>query len=173
MPSPIYHVGPSGLLALLAGKRVDLPVFVLANILVDFDLLGSMILHPSTSWATRYAHSLLVGIALGALWGAAAYRLKGLFQKIMRSVGLPYEPRFRRMVLSGGAGAAFHIFIDGMYGAGPRIFWPFSNENPLDFFDRRDIELFGLVCFVAAVVFWAILTRLRRRRERGEDPTPS
>ena len=40
MPFTPYHVGPSGFVGLVFGKWIDLPVFVLANVIVDVEVLA-------------------------------------------------------------------------------------------------------------------------------------
>ena len=39
MPFTPYHFGPSGFVGLVFGKWIDLPVFVLANVIVDVEVL--------------------------------------------------------------------------------------------------------------------------------------
>ncbi len=40
MPFTPYHFGPSGFVGLVFGKWIDLPVFVLANVIVDVEVLA-------------------------------------------------------------------------------------------------------------------------------------
>ena len=82
MPFTPYHFGPSGFVGLVFRKWIDVPVFVLANVIVDIEVLVIMLFN--LGWPRhRYCHTLLIGAAVGALWGVAAYPLRNLFKKIV------------------------------------------------------------------------------------------
>src|SRR4030042_3204640 len=82
MPFTPYHFGPSGFLGLAFRKWLDVPVFVLANVIVDIEVLVIKLL--GVEWPHRYVHTLLLGALAGALWGIAAYQLRHPFEKIMQ-----------------------------------------------------------------------------------------
>ena len=75
MPITPYHFGPSGFVGLALRKWLDIPVFVLANVVVDIEVLVIRLL--GLGWpAHRYSHTLLIGAVVGAIWGVAAYPLR-------------------------------------------------------------------------------------------------
>jgi hypothetical protein len=94
MPFTPYHFGPSGFIGLVFRKWIDLPVFVLANVIVDVEVLIIWAFH--LGWPIhRYAHTLLIGAAVGALWGIAAYPLMPVFKKIMQLFRIPIKAVLR------------------------------------------------------------------------------
>jgi len=123
MPFTPYHFGPNGFIGLTFRKWIDIPVFVLANVVVDVEVL--VIVLFNLGWPRhRYCHTLLIGAAVGGLWGVAAYRLRHLFKKIMQLFRIPYKADLRRMVVSGVLGVWLHVLIDAPYHSDIMIFWP-------------------------------------------------
>jgi membrane-bound metal-dependent hydrolase YbcI (DUF457 family) len=119
MPFTPYHLGPSGLVGLVFKKSLDLPVFILANIFVDIEVL---IFHNYP--VHRYEHTLLIGAAVGAAWALAAFSLRNVFKKAMRLLQLPYHTTLPKMLISGILGVWLHVLIDGLYHSDVYLFWP-------------------------------------------------
>jgi len=119
MPFTPYHFGPSTLVGLVFRKWLDLPVFILANIFVDIEVLifRNYPVH-------RYEHTLLIGAAVGAAWGLAAYPLRRVFTKAMRLLRLSYNTTLPKMLISGILGVWLHVLIDGLYHSDVYLFWP-------------------------------------------------
>jgi len=120
MPFTPYHFGPSGFLGLVLRRWIDLPVFLLANVVVDVEVL--IFSHYPVH---RYAHTLLIGAALGAAWGVAAYPLRNFFKSIMEAFCLPYKTGLFKMLVSGVLGVWLHVLIDAVYHFDVRPLWPF------------------------------------------------
>ncbi len=175
MPFTPYHFGPSGFVGLLFRKWIDLPVFVLANVAVDIEVLIYIILAPDLS-AHRYAHTLVFGAVVGALWGLAAYPCRPTFAKCMRWVHLPYRTSLRKMVLSGILGVWLHVIIDSLYHADVRLSWP---SQPLGLRDmahwhlrERRVKYACLFFFLVTGVVYAIL-EARRKKQPPADASPT
>lgn len=172
MPFTPYHFGPSGFIGLVFRKWIDVPVFVLANVVVDVEVL--VIGFWGLGWPVhRYCHTLLIGAAVGALWGAAAYPLRGLFQKMMRMLRVPYQTNLRKMLVSGILGVWLHVLIDGLYHFDVRVFWPSRTVSLWRLVQRhigkRDIRTVCIVFLVAAVIPYAIAVAsyVKRTRTKG------
>lgn len=123
MPFTPYHFGPSGFVGLVLRKWIDIPVFVLANVVVDLEVFVIIVFRLGWPYH-RHFHTLLFGALAGALWGAAAYPLRHLFGKTMRLFRLSYEPTLGKMVMSGILGTCMHVLIDGAYHHDAEVFWP-------------------------------------------------
>ena len=92
MPFTPYHFGPSGFVALALRKWIDIPVFVLANVVVDVEVLVIAYLRLGRP-IHRYCHTLAIGAVVGAAWGILAYfLLRRLFQLIMNLLAIRYRP---------------------------------------------------------------------------------
>ncbi len=159
MPFTPYHFGPSGFIGLVLRKWIDVPVFVLANVIVDVEVLVVMFFGLGVPYH-RYGHTLLIGAAVGALWGVAAYRLRPLLEGLMQVFHIPYQPRFWTMVTSGILGVWLHVLIDGAYHHDVKVFWPSKSESlwvaVTSRVSKEQIKTICLVFFIAAVIPYAI-----------------
>jgi len=155
MPVTSYHFGPSGCLGLVFRRWIDLPVFVLANVIVDIEVLVTWFF--GLGWPMhRYFHTLLVGTAVGAFWGAAAYPSRNFFKRIMRIFKLPYETDLGKMIVSGFLGVWCHVIIDAIYHSDVNIFWP-SNATPLHgLISKRQVEIACAIFFIPAIILYVI-----------------
>lgn len=155
MPFTLYHFGPSGLIGLGLRKYIDVPVFLLANIIVDLEVLAVNLF--GLGWpAHRYVHTLLIGAAAGAVWGLAAYSLRNIFKKIMQILHIPYKTSLRKMVISGILGVWLHVAIDAFYHWDVQIFWP-SKIRPLyELLSKGQVIAVCIAFFVAAIILYAI-----------------
>jgi membrane-bound metal-dependent hydrolase YbcI (DUF457 family) len=173
MPFTPYHFGPAGFIALLFRRWLDIPVFILANVAIDVEVLvvASLDLsHPTH----RYCHTLLGAALVGLLWGSFAYLLRPLFRLGMRLAHIEYQPKLWTMLLSGLLGAALHVVIDAFYHYDVRPFWPFSKTQlwrtswdhlgPRLFKSR--IELICLAFLLAALILYAlaVFSSIKNRR---------
>jgi len=129
MPFTPYHFGPSGFIALTLRKWIDVPVFILANVVVDIEVLVVGFLHLGYP-IHRYCHTLAFAVPIGAAWGTAAYFiLRRPLQRLMTLLRIRYKPSLIKMVVSGALGTALHVLIDGLYHSDVHVFWP--NKTPL------------------------------------------
>ncbi|MFA5251039.1 MAG: hypothetical protein WC454_00425 [Phycisphaerae bacterium] len=170
MPFPLYHFGPSGFFGLTFRKWLDVPVFILANVVVDIEVL----LHHNNwhSWPTHGRfHTLLIGAVVGAIWGIAAYPLRHFFAKIMRTLRIPYQTGFWKMAVSGVLGVWLHVVIDALYHWDVRIFWP-SKAKPLwHLLSREQVEIMCIGFLVAAVVVYAFtIVSYLKKKKQTQDP---
>jgi membrane-bound metal-dependent hydrolase YbcI (DUF457 family) len=159
MPVTPYHFGPSGFIGLTFRKWIDVSVFVLANVIVDVEVLVIMFFRLGYP-IHRYCHTLLIGAVVGAAWGAAAYPLRHLFKGMMRVFYIPYKTSLRKMVVSGILGVWLHVLIDGAYHFDVKIFWPNKTISLWrvcrQHVSSEQIETICVAFFIAAVIPYAI-----------------
>ena len=123
--------------------------------IVDVEVLVIMLFN--LGWPRhRYCHTLLIGAAVGALWGVAAYPLRNIFKKIMRLFHIPYKTSLSKMLISGILGLWLHILIDGAYHFDVKILWPNISISLWKMIHRHlskeQIETICLIFFIAALV---------------------
>jgi len=166
MPYTPYHFGPSSLIGLILRRWVDIPVFVLVNMAIDIEIFVAELWHPR-GFGQRYVHTLLLGAAAGILWGIVAYFFRGYFKWIMDKIQISYKTNIRKMIFSGIFGAWVHILIDALYQSDVMLFWPSRLANPLRLFGRRKIDLFSVLCFLAAffVYIWILAKKPKKMQE--------
>lgn len=171
MPFTPYHFGPSAFIGLILRKWLDVPVFVLANIIVDLEV--AIVRVFELRWPIhRYAHTLLLGAVLGMLWGIAAYPLRHFFGKIMQILRLPYQTGFWKMVVSGVLGVWLHVIIDAIYHPDVRIFWP-NRATPLwRLISQEQVKIACIGFLVAAAVLYAFMAASYIKQNKIERENP-
>ncbi|MHC4397603.1 MAG: metal-dependent hydrolase [Planctomycetota bacterium] len=161
MPFTPYHFGPSGFIGLIFRKWLDIPVFVLANVIVDLEVL--VFAHH------RYFHTLLIGAAAGILWATVAWPLRNLFKMIMQTLRIPYQTSFLKMLISGVLGVWLHVVIDSIYHRDVRVFWP-SNVKPLyKLVTKQQVHTICDFFLIAALVLYILTVILSLKKNRVES----
>lgn len=161
MPFTPYHFGPSGFFALVFRKYLDIPVFMLANLIIDIEVL--VFRHHF------YTHTLLLGAATGIVWGVAAYPLRHLFKKIMQTFLLPYQTNLWKMIISGIFGIWLHVIIDGFCHWDVKVLWP-SNSRPLyRLISEGHIKIICLCFFVPAIILYVFAAMSYIKRNSGKQ----
>jgi membrane-bound metal-dependent hydrolase YbcI (DUF457 family) len=168
MPYTPYHFGPSGFIALTFRKWIDPAVFVLANVIVDIEVLVIMLL--GIGWPMhRYCHTLLIGAAVGIVWGLAAYLLRYFFKKIMKIFHISYKTGFWKMLVSGVLGAWFHVVVDAVYHWDVRMFWP-SNAKPLyGLVTQQQVNIICTIFFIPAIILYILAVIAFVKKNRAEN----
>lgn len=166
MPVTPYHFGPSGFVGLVFRKWLDIPVFMLANVAVDVEVL------IYSSWPIhRHAHTLLIGAVVGILLGIVAYPLRHLFKIVMRFLFLEYKTTFLKMVISGILGVWLHVLIDALYHWDVRIFWPSKVRPFIGLLTQQQVKYISLAFFVPAVILYIfiVVSNLKRRAAKENN----
>jgi membrane-bound metal-dependent hydrolase YbcI (DUF457 family) len=162
MPFTPFHFGPHACIALPLRQRIDLPVFLLANVAVDLEPLFVLTLNLDYP-VHGYCHTFLMGTWVGAAFGALAFPFAGLFKYVMDLLRLRYEKSFARTILSGALGVWLHVLFDAPLYADIRPFFPFD-ANPLYRCLSPD-AVHGLctASFPVALVCYLVMLRLRSK----------
>ena len=172
MPFTLYHAGPSALIALPLRKYIDVPVFILANVFIDLEVLIILItgaevyadsgLHP-------IAHTFFFGSMFAIAWGfLSILLLKNFNLRLMTEFRLDYQTNAVKIFVSAVLGVWFHIFVDCFYHADLHPLYPFSMTNPLNFGTSPNLVMnVCRILFIPAVIlFFAIVIRRDRKIKR-------
>ncbi|MCD4830709.1 MAG: metal-dependent hydrolase [Anaerohalosphaeraceae bacterium] len=143
---------------MLLRKWLDLPVFLLANVAVDIEVL--VINRMRMGWPHhRYCHTLLIGTAIGIACGLICYSKKPLLRWLMKTARIPYETSLLKMLISGILGVWFHVLIDGIYHYDVKMFWPIT-KNPLwNILSQPQIRLICLLSFIPLAITYIFAVR--------------
>lgn len=167
MPFTPYHFGPAGFIGLVFRKYIDLPLFVLVNVVIDLEVLFSTGRFPHRGW---YFHTLLGSAVVGAVFGLALYPLRGIFQWLMNLLRLSYKPTLLKFIISGSLGACFHVFIDAIYHWDVQLLWPNQNARPLwNIISQPQVKIICLAFWAAAIILYIILLFKSLRKKPKMD----
>jgi len=163
MPFTPFHFGPHGCVALSLHRRLDVVVFVGANVAVDLEPLLAMVFRLDYP-LHGYCHTFLVGAVVGAVFATALYPFRGLIGKGMALLRLPYAPACWKMLVSGVLGVWLHVLFDAVLYRDMRPFFP-SSANPLyGLLSPRAVRLVCSVSFIPALLLYFWLAFAARRR---------
>ncbi len=167
MPYTPYHFGPSGFIGLAFRKWIDIPVFLLANVIVDVEVLIIALLDVHYP-IHRYIHTLLLGTAAGIIWALAAWPLRNVFKKIMQILRLPYKTSLWKMIISGILGVWLHVVIDSIYHPDVRLFWPNKSIPLWRIITKQQLELLCLAFFIPALILYLLTVILSWKKIGAE-----
>ena len=178
MPHPVYHFGPSGFFALLLRRWVDVPVFLLVNIIIDLEVLAAPRGVFHRYW---HFHTLLIGGLVGAAFGTAVYWIKPVrrfLEWLMLLVRLPYQSRLYKSVLAGILGVWVHVLVDGFYHYDVQMLWPYKQFRLWRVARRwwpgsmgRRVETGCLIFWAAAIAIYVfIVVRASLKQKSKEKP---
>jgi len=159
MPFTPFHFGPSFCIALYFDRHIDLPVFLLANVVIDFEPLILMQLkeYPIHS----YCHTLLFSTFLGLCFGIIGYWGKGIFQRFMAYLQLDYQTNLSKMIKSAIWGMWFHVLLDILLHHDIRPFYPLE-LNVAGAVSGRTVYWACAVAFIPAIILYMLKAKIRR-----------
>lgn len=172
MPLTPYHVGPALLVALLLYPLLDISVFLVASLVLDFEpLLGRLNLLP-WSMHGRF-HSLTLSIPVGL----AIAGLFILFRRYSKRIRLPaafaHEPGWKMTVISSMAGVWGHVLLDAFVHGDINLLWPVQ-WNPLyQAVGYSTVIIFCIISFPIAIILYMIRStvyawRISKENDSGE-----
>ncbi len=163
MPFTPLHFGPHACVALPLRRYVDLPVFLLANVVVDIEPL--LVLTFNLSYPLHgYCHTLLIGGLLGFLLATIAFPFRGVLRAAMRRARLPYEPSFMKMAIAGVAGAWLHVLFDATIYHEIDLFWPIYGNPLYGLSSYQALSRLCLACFIPAFAIYVFIVVHTERR---------
>jgi membrane-bound metal-dependent hydrolase YbcI (DUF457 family) len=168
MPFTPYHFGPSACIALPLRKYIDIPVFILANVVIDLEPLA-VILFGLNYPLHGYFHTFLVGTVVALVWGLIAYWGKSILQRLMKLFHLSYESNFRKMLLSAILGIWFHILLDGQLYTDIQPFWPLDTNPFINLMTLKTVRLLCTISFLPAIVLYIIAVASYVRKNKGKN----
>jgi membrane-bound metal-dependent hydrolase YbcI (DUF457 family) len=168
MPFTPYHFGPAALIVLPLKKWIDIPVFVLANVVVDFEPLAVMVFQLNYP-LHGYFHAFLFGGIVGLMWGFVAYLLfRPVFRPVMKFFRLPYQPTLLKMMLSGLLGIWLHVFIDSVSHPDVNPLWPVMGNPFYAVVGYQTLILLCEISLIAAIVIYSAIAVIRRQKEKTQ-----
>ena len=150
-----YHFGPAGLIGYIFRKWIDLPVFALANIVIDVEVLLVKYMHLGRPYH-RLAHTFLIGAAVGAIWGLVAYEGEPVLNWIMKKIRIPYQTNAKKMIISGILGIWLHVLLDGIYHYDVTPFWPLRKNYLFGLLSHNQVEWICIICMGIFILLYVL-----------------
>ena len=164
MPFTPFHFGPSASIALPLRRYIDIPIFILANVVVDIEPLTVMVFNLRYP-LHGYIHTFIFGSLAGILFAFFSYIFRRPIERFMQRVlYMEYKFHLPRAILSGALGICFHILLDSPLYFDIKPFYPLKANPFLDMFSSLEVYLACGFVFVPAVwMYWRLRGRGKER----------
>ncbi|MFA9495172.1 MAG: DUF4184 family protein [Candidatus Bathyarchaeota archaeon] len=173
MPFTPYHVGPALLVALLLYPLLDIPAFILASVVLDFEPLLWMLNLLQWSMHGRF-HSITLSIPVGLIVAG----LFILYRRYSKPIWLPsafaQEPGWKKTVISSVTGVWGHVLLDSLVHGDVNLFWPVQGNPLYQAVDYSTVINFCIICLPLALIMYMIRStvrawKIRKNKDPGEE----
>jgi membrane-bound metal-dependent hydrolase YbcI (DUF457 family) len=171
MPFTPLHLGPALFFGMVLLRYIDLPTFLVANVIVDVEplVILTLSLHRMDGPGLPLhglLHTFLGGTFVALLLALVITRMSGFTASLMRLIGLEQRPSPRNVYAAALSGVYLHILLDSRLYTDIRPFYPFAYNPFLDGMAAAfEIWWFCIVTGligVALLVFRLIRVRIAR-----------
>jgi membrane-bound metal-dependent hydrolase YbcI (DUF457 family) len=165
MPFTPYHFGAHACAALPLNKRINIFVFLAANVIVDIEPL-LVILFNFNYPLHGYAHAFLGAALVGGIWGGICFKFRGIIGKLLEIMRVQAKYNLKQYIVSGVAGALLHVLFDAPLYADIKPFYPLS-ANP--FYGLISYSLTYEIClilFIPAIILF-VFKAMKYKTQNG------
>ncbi|MBU1086129.1 MAG: hydrolase [Candidatus Omnitrophica bacterium] len=155
MPFTPFHFGAHACVALPFYKKINIFVFLFANVIIDIEPLIVIIFKP-TYPLHGYAHTFLGATIIGGIWGAISFKFKEPIEKLLKIFRVQSKYNLKQYVVSGITGALLHVLFDAPLYTDIKPFYTFS-LNP--FYRIIPYEMVYKICvvlFIPAIIIYIL-----------------
>lgn len=166
MPFTPYHLGPALLIGLILFPLLDLPTFVIANVIIDLEPLLVLLLGLPFPLHGPF-HSLTLG-ALAAVGLALVMPVfSDLVKPFLRYLRLQQISHFIRVLASSLLGVWLHIILDALVYPEVVLLYPIGGYQLLGLAPPDAVYGFCSAAFPLALLVYLIRFYVLRSSRRG------
>jgi len=140
VPFTPFHFGPGILLGLLLLKKMDFPIFVAANIIIDwrtFLVFFGLWERPLHGWVHTYIGATIMAIILGSVM---TY-IRPLIYGQLREMKIVQEVTKRKIFLAAFSGTFLHVTLDAFHHPYMQTFMPLDIRPLYGLMSTSEIRL--------------------------------
>ncbi len=114
MPFTPFHLGPALFIGIPLRKYLNLPTFLIANIIIDIEPLLVLTYNIYGYPLHGLLHTYLSALITGSILGLILYKLRNILNPVWRLLRLEEKPGQEPMkyIYAGVSGIALHILLD-------------------------------------------------------------
>jgi membrane-bound metal-dependent hydrolase YbcI (DUF457 family) len=167
MPFTPYHLGPALLIALVFYPFIDIPTFLIANIILDIEPFTIML--TSGSELHGRFHSITLGTGVGLLLAiiVTAYRKYG--NSIEIETRLDYNSSIKQTLITSIVGVWLHVLLDAFLYPDLNLFYPFEWNPLLGLFSLPTIQRMCLLSFPLAIMVYLLRVTIIWLRDKRSN----
>lgn len=156
MPLTPFHLGPALFLGLIFFRHLNLPAFLIANVIVDIEPFF-VLLFGLDYPLHGFFHSFLGGSLIALVLYLAMVRMYPYVKKAMDTFGVGQEMSRKKIMLSCFFGVYLHIILDSVLYTDIMPFFPFGVNPFLSLgIGGSLVYLFCVIGFVLGIVLFGI-----------------
>lgn len=166
MPFTPYHIGPALLVGFIVFPLLDLPTFVIANVIVDLEPLLVLLLDLPRPLHGPF-HSFTLGALAAAVLSLVMSGLGDLGNFILKPFRLRQTSSFGRVLASSLLGVWLHVALDAFIYPEVRLLYPLVGNPLLGLASPAAVHGFCSAAFPLALVVYLIRLLLPGRDGGG------
>jgi membrane-bound metal-dependent hydrolase YbcI (DUF457 family) len=165
MPLTPFHLGPALLLGLFFLNYIDLPTFLIANVIVDLEPLFIILFNLNLTHH-QFLHSFLGGTIVALFLSGAMYKIRGILSPLLSFFKLQQNPTFWSILITSITGIYTHILLDSTVHRDIRPLYPLD-VNPFlnsDLLSVLSVYMFCILSLIGGIIFYALRLLLISRK---------
>ena len=163
MPFTPYHIGPHLLLGLALIVFIDIPTFILANVVTDIQPL-LVIMGFMSPPVHGFSHTFVGGGIIGLILGIISMPFIPFYRRIFKFTRLPYNTSKITIVISAILGCWFHVITDAPIYADIEPLFPFFDNPVKESLSYHFVTKFCLACFPPALILLLLIMRRHSKK---------
>jgi membrane-bound metal-dependent hydrolase YbcI (DUF457 family) len=161
-------VGPALLIGFLLYPFLDVPTFVIANVVLDVEPLLVILLGLPQPLHGPF-HSLTLSIPVALILAVLVHGFRRFTRPIMVARMLPQDPGFRDILKTSVIGVWTHVILDALLYPEMRLFYPLTGNPLLGLVPSETVTTFCLASFLLSLPVYLVRVYLLRRRSGVPD----
>jgi membrane-bound metal-dependent hydrolase YbcI (DUF457 family) len=162
MPFTPYHVGPALLVALIMYPLLDIPTFIVANLILDIEPLFNLLF--SNNRLHGQFHSLTFGLIPAIILAALMHFSRRFTKPIVIERRLPQNPSFKDLLLTSVVGVWLHVLLDAFLYSEISLIYPVEFNPLLNLLPSSLISNFVIISFPFSLVIYLVRVKLLNQR---------
>jgi membrane-bound metal-dependent hydrolase YbcI (DUF457 family) len=169
MPFTPYHVGPALLVALALYPLLDIPTFIIATFILDFEPFFLLFFNQSYPLHGTI-HSLTTSLIPAVILSFLMYLNRFNNKQIMVRCKLPQETHFKKILITSVTGVWLHILFDAFVYKDVTLLYPLQFNPLLNLISITWIQIFSIVSLpLAFITYFIRVSILNRKHVRSHD----
>jgi membrane-bound metal-dependent hydrolase YbcI (DUF457 family) len=156
MPLTPYHLGPASWIGLLLRRYLDIPTFIIANIIIDIEPFNVIVFNLNYPLHGIF-HSFLGAGFIGLLLAGIIYNLNPWLAKRIPFLKISQPNTFRKILVSSIAGVSLHVLLDAPLYSDILPFYPFPTNPLYMLVSSSTIYTFCTISFIFGLCLYLLL----------------
>jgi len=157
MPLTPFHLGPAILLGLIFLRYVDLPTFMIANVIVDIEPMFIILFNLDLTHH-QFLHTFLGGTLVVFILTWIMKKIRSKFSPLLMFLKIEQKASLRNIFLASLSGIYIHIILDSRMHMDIRPFYPLM-VNPFlngSISSVLSVYMFCIWSFIGGLIVYAI-----------------